>query len=47
MNISSYLPDTVSKFKILALAPDLNRLSLLESGILLTESAALSHLSSK
>jgi len=47
MNISSYLPDAVTEFRNLALAPDLNRLSLLESGILLTESAALSHLSSK
>lgn len=47
LNVSSYLPDAGTEFKNLALAPDMNRLSVLECGILITEAAALKELSSK
>lgn len=47
LNVSSFLPEGVAEFRNLALAPDLNRLSILESGILLTEAAALKEISVK
>ena len=47
LNVSSYLPDSGTEFKNLALAPDMNRLSVMASGILITEAAALKELSSK
>ena len=46
-NVSSYLPGNVNDNQELAMVPALNGLSLLESGILLTESAALKQLASK
>jgi hypothetical protein len=45
-DVTSYLPSTVGNNSYIALAPAINRLSLLSSGIMLTESAALKQLSS-
>ena len=46
MNISSFLPGAANNNSDLSLAVNINRLSLLSSGIMLTESAALKQLSS-
>ncbi len=46
MNVSSFLPDTVGNNSDLALTVNINRLSILSSGIMLIESAALKQLSS-
>ena len=46
MNVSSYLPGKAGNNSDLSLAVNINRLSLLSSGIMLTESAALKQLSS-
>jgi hypothetical protein len=46
LNISSYLPDKVGNNSDLSLAVNINRLSILSSGIMLIESAALKQLSS-
>jgi hypothetical protein len=47
INASAFLPDSADSTKKLATVLDINGLSLLESGILSTESAALKQLSSK
>lgn len=45
MNVSSYLPGKPGNNSDLSLAVNINRLSLLSSGIMLIESAALKQLS--
>jgi hypothetical protein len=47
LNISTYLPDAVPDNTVHTLVPDLNELSILASGILITEAVAQKQLSSK
>jgi hypothetical protein len=47
LNPSGYLPGTLNNYRSLTLATSINGLSVLSSGILLTEADALNHLSSK
>jgi hypothetical protein len=47
LNASAFLPDSTDTIKSSAMIIDLNGLSVLESGVLLTESAALKQLASK
>jgi len=47
LNLSDFLPDTSEKLSALAMVINLNGLSVLESGVLLIESAALRKLASK